>query len=895
MEAITSFGYWVRRRRKALDLTQATLAQQVGCSTIAIKKIEADERRPSAVMTERLADALQIGAAERLPFFAAARGEQPVDRLPQPDSPPPAPLADGTHLPSPLTPLVGRQAEVAALIQVLHRPLARLVTLVGPAGVGKTRLALAAAQAILDIGSGTGAFEPLDVDGPKSNITPPQFPDGVWFVPLAAVREAELVPVTIAQSLALPVQQGAHPPLAQLSSHLSTKQLLLVLDNFEHLPGAAPALATLLATCPGLQILLTSREAAHLSGEQIYEVPPLVTPTLERLDEDQSLAQYPAVQLFVARAQAVNPRLVFDHEQMMAVAAICAHLDGLPLAIELAASRTTLFPPVALLARLTRDVGARLALLNSGMRDAPARHQTLRQALAWSYDLLTEAEQRLFRRLSVFVGGCTLEGAEAIYEGEESELPLFEQLASLIDKSLIHRIIDKDGEPRCLFLETLREYGLEQLRARGELSATQRAHATYYLALAERIEPLLTGPHQAHWLDRLEAEQPNVRAALHWSISSDEGAIGAGLGAALWHFWYVRGHAHEGRQWLERLLTLPHSAGQRAKLLYGLGMLARRQGEGQLAYGCFEQSLTLARQCQDLNGVSAALRLMGFLKYQQGDYPAAMRLLDESLALFRQVGNQEGIAAILTNLGYIANALGEPERARQLFAESLAQRRASGNHHGVCTTLAALAYVALEQQDTQAARAYITESLTISRELQHRSGEVTALQVLGEVAFAEDAYATAHERYTECLALATELGECHVQANAQLRLGTLKLKLGEVPPVRPLLAEALASFARLNQIKEVATTLDAFAMLALAQGQAERAIRLLAAAATLFTGIKAIRLPTEQRAHDDTAAAAQQRLGQANAATAWATGAALSLTEAVAYALQAEQTEQKHQ
>lgn len=489
------------------------------------------------------------------------------------------------NLPTPSTPLVGRDAERAAVAARLRHADVRLLTLTGAGGVGKTRLALAVAGDLLE-----------------------RFEDGVFFLDLSPTADPDLVPSMIARVLEVG-EAGRRPLIERLVEHLGERSLLLVLDNAEQVLGAAPLVAGLLAACPRLKVLVTSRAALRLSGEHEHPVPPLQLPDPTDPPDPESLARCEAVALFVQRARAARPEFEITPANAPSVAELCARLDGLPLAIELAAARVKVLSPPALLARL----GRRLCLLTGGARDLPARQQALRNTMDWCYDLLAPAEQVLFARLAVFVGGCTLEAAEAVAgAGDEAAPDVLDGLALLVDQSLLRQVEGPDGEPRFTMLETVREYAAERLEAGGDADVWRRRHADYYLALAEQAAPELVGPRQGAWLDRLEREHDNLRAALSWALERDEQTLGLRLVAALGHFWRVRGHLNEGQGWFERLLSRwPDApAHARAEALSAAGNLAHaRDDYGRAAY--HEASRSLRRALEDARGAAQSLHTVG--------------------------------------------------------------------------------------------------------------------------------------------------------------------------------------------------------------------------------------------------------------------------------------------
>ena len=731
-----------------------------------------------------------------------------------------------TNLPVQRTGFVGREKEVAAATELLLREGVRLVTVTGPGGIGKTRLAVQVASGLAEC-----------------------FPAGRHFVPLSPVSDPGLIASVIVQMLGIRVA-GGQSPLEILKENLQDSlraPMLLLLDNFEHLIQAAPTVAELLDIGPNLKVLVTSRAALHVYGEHEFPVPPLALPDSRSMPALEVLSQYPAVALFVQRAVAAKPDFALNRENAPAVTEICARLDGLPLAIELAAARVKVLSPSSMLTRLAN----RLQLLTGGARDLPQRQQTLRSAMDWSYDLLSPAEQKLFRRLSVFVGGCNLEGAEAVCDTKgDLDLDLLDGMASMVDKSLVQQVEQAKAESRFVMLETIREYALEKLEASGEEALTKRAHAAYCLVLAEE-EATACGAEGAEWLERFALEHDNFRAGLEWLTETGDAEWGLRLGAAMFRFWEMREYLAEGRDGLGKLLKLAGAAAPtkaRARALFTAGVLAGEQGDYAAADALIRESLDIARQWDDKQGVAVSLNALAVFARDQGDVTIAHSLFEESLVLWRGLGDQKAVARSLSNLANVVKLQGDYARARSLYAECLSIFRGLGDRTGVGWSMNYQGDVARDQGDSAAARRLYEQGLAIFRELGDRWG------IAGTLA----------------------------------DLGSLAREQGNHPTARSLYRESIKIFQELDHKRGIARLLECFACSAAVQLEAERSLRLAGAAAALRQNIGAPLTPAEQAKLEASLHPARQALTNTVGVTAWLEGWAMPVEKAIEEVLMPE-------
>ncbi|HEY1296360.1 MAG TPA: tetratricopeptide repeat protein [Chloroflexota bacterium] len=763
------FGEVLRRYRVAAGLTQEALAERAALSPRGISDLErAARHHPYPATVRRLADALDLGDADRRAFETAAESSSRVTATPHSR----LPTASGMP-PTPLTSFVGREREVTEVRRLLG--VYRLVTLLGPGGIGKTRLAIEVTRGMAG-----------------------EFADGVVFVGLANTRDPDLVLGAVAEALGIQ-EMGSRALVDRVRTQLQASDVLLLLDNFEHVLAAAEAIGSLLASCPRLRVLVTSRAPLRLSGEREVVVHPLALPDSHRLPPEQ-LLRYEAVRLFIERGAGVRRDLAPAGDQARIAADICARLDGLPLAIELAAARLRVLSPNVLLERLERA----LPLLVGGPRDMPARQQTLTATIGWSYDLLQPAEQRLFRRLCVFVGGFSLDAAEAVCGDADLGMTVLDGLESLLAKSLLERDDTDPGTPRFRMLETVREYAVDQARAAEELAEWQRRHASYFLSLAEVAASNFSSINAPHWLQRLEADHNNLRAALRWALDEQNAETALRLNSAVWHFWYARGYLSEGSRWLGEALRLADTQGiaaARARALTGAGVLAHYQGHYARAARLCGQSLKLCRSVGDRAGVAAALHGLALVARSGGDFAMARTMYEEARSIHEALGNQWGLSYTLRYLAVVLWMEAEYASAQPVIEASLALAKDIGDRQGVATTLTVKSYVACSLGEYVAAELAANESLAQHEAYGDRRGCAQAVWALGMAVAGQGRYAEANAHHKRALATFAEIGDLYFTGVCFIGLAQVALAANRPRDAVSLLAAHSVLMAELGALR----------------------------------------------------------------------------------------------
>jgi predicted ATPase/class 3 adenylate cyclase len=776
--------------------------------------------------------------------------------------------AHPNNLPLQLTSFIGREREMDEVKQRLTTT--RLLTLTGTGGTGKTRLALQVAADLVEV-----------------------YADGVWLVELAALTEPSLVPQAVVGALHLREEPG-RTLTETLLDYLHRKQLLLVLDNCEHLIHPCACLAeTLLRGCPQVQVLATSREALGILGEVAWRVSSLPVPDPEQLragsaEGPSMVTQYEGVRLFVERGLAVQSSFTVTRHNAPALAEVCHRLDGIPLAIELAAARVRALP----VEQIAQRLDDRFRLLTGGSRTALPRQQTLRALIDWSYDLLTEPERVLLRRLSVFAGGWTLEAAEAVCTDEGLEgWEVIDRLTTLVEKSLV-QYEEQEGEGRYRLLETIRQYGAEQLQRSGEEALWHERHRDWYLALAERARPALIGPEAATWHRRLEQERDNLRAALISTLARGEADPGLRFVASLWRFWEVRGYWTEGRERLTEALALSEDVRtkRRAYALLAAATLADQQGDYAAAWPLYEACLALYRELNDLGGAAAALMHMGGMLWYQGELPRARSLLEEAVEIQRASGDSLELAGALNNLAGVLVEQGEVERARAMYEQTLEIRRPLGNQRETASSLANLGVVAHMQEDLEGAWRYNQEALALFRELGDRQHTATVVQNQGMVRYAQGNLEGAHAYLEESRVIRQELGDKRGVALSLARLGLMARDRGEYKTAHRFHAECFALNQEIGNRLGLAEGLTDVGLLAVAANQPARAARLLGAAEAQLEAFGAALTPVDRADKDRAIQKVQAALDEKVFAAAWAEGRAMSLEQAVRVALETNAT-----
>ncbi len=872
MEEQLTFGSWLRRRRKSLDLTQSGLADEVGCSAATIRKIEAEERRPSAQMVERMADIFQIPEQERKSFLRFSRGDwKYAPNSPGAEEPwQPSGLSSRTNLAAPLTSLIGREQDIAAVRKYLADPTIRLVTLLGPPGIGKTRLSLEVAREVIQ-----------------------NYRDGVFFISLVTLNDPDLIAQTIVQALGL-VETKNRSPLDILLGGIGDKQMLLVLDNLEHLiEGVAALVSAILPACPQLKLLTTSRESLRIPGEWLFQVPSLNCPPLSQVQtlELATAAGYTAVQLFVERARAVRTDFSLNTHNLDSIAALCNRLDGLPLAIELVAARIRILTPQALLTQMDE----KFLLHSESIRTLPERQKTLHNAIRWSYDLLSVLEQRLFAALSVFKGGFTLEAAEALFPTESKTLFVADLLGQLVDKSLVQLASDGESQPRFNMLVTIHQFASERLHENPDETAIHERHLAYFLNLAEQANQNIRGPEQVYWINQLEREHENLRAGLEWCVGRQETQTAMHLLDVVAWPWWLHNYWSEVQNWYEKIRILPGFSQHpilHAKILNHLS-------HQYWVMGDFANARQVIDECQAISltqGVAGEECLAQSLVYQGlleraslGDSKKARSYFEQSYKMYLKLEDQRGIAFTLVHWGSCEVDNHQEQTALSYFQKGLELFQEVGDLWGIARASQRLGELRLILGNYSSALEMFEQHLRLDEQLQFRDGIQVALANLGEYYRYRGEFAQAERYYQKSLEIAQKYAMKWGLSNNLFVLGLLALQQNEFPTAKKYFIDYYhLAFTLYEGETSIADALISLAAVAGAMHQPERAAKLYGAFRPYLAKMSMSYSPFDLAVFEKYIHAARQELGEASFEALAQEASRMSSDEAMAYILEDE-------
>ena len=859
-----TFGEWLKRQRMGRGLTREQLARQIGCAAVTLRKIEVEERRPSAEIVDQLIKIFEIPQQERTNFLKFARGDwtkTPGER--SVELPWQASKSPRTNLPAPVTSFIGRDKEQNEVLDLLVKN--RLVTLVGPPGIGKTRLSIEAARKIL-----------------------PDFPEGVFFVAFAPLEDPSLIALAIVQALGY-VEAKNIPARQQLMDGIGEKQMLLVLDNCEHLiEEVAPIASDLISACSQLKILATSRESIRVPGEWLYPVPALEVPKESSSMNVETASKFPALTLFTERARAVRLDFALNADNIQTVSCICAQLDGLPLAIELLAARMRLMSPAALLELWN----AQFILSADGVRAVTTRQKTLNNAIAWSYNLLSAEEQKLFAYLSIFSGGFTLDSAQSVFSRFFVEKPVRDLITSLLDKSLLQRIFNEHGEPRFTMLVTIQEFARERLRDMGDEAEVRNWHLAYFLDLAEQADHEIHGPTQVAWMDRLDTELDNFRAALDWGLSSGQTEKLLRLFAALGWDWLVRWSLSEYRHWLDTIRALPDIGNHPATYARILNLAAHQEWVA----GNFGQARCFVEESQVIwlklgidgeRGLAESLYLSGMILMIHYNLNGATSYLKQSLELHQKCGDRWGVAMTKFLLGNVTLWNDEDSSALFWLTQSLDLFHELGDPWGVATSAERLGELFLKQGNYEKARLYFDQLLRINEGLHFHQGIGVALCHLGTLYRYQGDYDQATHFYEKGLTTSRECGSKWSSTNILFWLGLVDLQRNDYQQAKQKIIDYY-NVARAMYEGGIGECDFLTGMAAVAGGtnQPERAAKLYGAAQALFEVTDYRISPFDRAEFDRHIQIAEEKLGGAKFEDLMSEGRAMTMEQAIQYALE---------